>query len=54
MSRSVEQGVEKTIRPLVNELALLREALQKNLDDDWWKGDEHDQSDDEPDNGNVF
>jgi hypothetical protein len=52
--RSVEQGVEKAIQPLVEELALLRHALQKNLDDDWWKGDPDNEQDDDSDDDGVF
>jgi hypothetical protein len=47
VSRGVAEGVEKGIRPLVEEIALLRQALETNLDDDWWK----DGKDDDPDNG---
>jgi hypothetical protein len=40
VSKGVTEGITKAIQPLVAEIALLREALQKNLDDDWWKGDQ--------------
>ena len=52
---SAAEGVAKAIQPLVGEIALLREALQKNLDDDdWWKGDQDNEPDDEPEDGTLF
>jgi hypothetical protein len=48
ISRGVNQGVEKAIRPLVEELAKLRNTLQKNMDDDWWKGDQEDDPNEKP------
>ena len=32
--------------PLVEEIALLRQALEKTLDDDWWKNGKDDDPDD--------
>ena len=54
VSRSVTEGVAKAIQPLVAEVALLREALQKNFDDDWWKGDQDKGPDDEPEDDTLF
>jgi len=54
VSRSIEQGVEKAIRPLVKELAILRQALPRNLVDDWWKGDQDEEPDDESKDDNLF
>ena len=55
VSKSVTEGVAKAIQPLVAEVALLREALQKNLDDDdWWKGDRDKEPDDESEDGTLF
>jgi hypothetical protein len=45
VSRGVAEGVAKAIRSLVVEIGLLRETLQKNLDDDWWKGDQNNEPD---------
>jgi hypothetical protein len=54
VSRNIEQGFEKAIRPLVKELALLRQALEKNLDDDWWKGDQESEPNDESKDDTPF
>lgn len=54
VSRGVADGVAKAIRSLVVELGLLREALCKNLDDDWWKGDEDNERDGEPEDDTAF
>jgi len=47
VSQGVADGVAKAIRALVVELGQLREALQKNVDDDWWRGDAQDDEADE-------
>ena len=54
VSKGVTEGITKAIQPLVAEIALLREALQKNLDDDWWKGDQENEPDDDPEDGTLF
>ena len=54
VSKSVTEGVAKAIQPLVAEVALLREALQKNLDDDWWKRDRDNEPDDDSEDGTLF
>ncbi len=56
VSRGVADGVAKAIRSLVVELGLLRAAMEKNLDDDWWKGDEDQENkpNDEPEDDIAF
>ena len=44
-----KKGVAKGIRPLLDEIALLRLALQNGRDtDDWWRHGKDPESDDEP------
>lgn len=54
VSRNVAEGVEKGIRPLVEEIALLRQALERNFDDDWWKNGKDDDPDDGSEDDGVF
>ena len=54
MSRSVAEGVEQGIRPLAEEIRLLRQALEKNQDDDWWKGNDDHNPDQGPEDEGVF
>ena len=44
-----KKGVTKGIRPLLDEIALLRLALQNGRDtDDWWRHGKDPEADDEP------
>ena len=49
VSRHVGQGVEKAIRPLVEEIALLRIAIEHGQDaDDWWRHGQDPEADEDP------